>query len=86
MHRLKKSVIKTERISLLTSVIHRLEKLCWTFKAKLDNTKSSGAVPKHLGTATINSMFRWYQDTAECYAFLDDFESNSSLSRLGESR
>ncbi|KAH6724354.1 heterokaryon incompatibility protein-domain-containing protein [Leptodontidium sp. MPI-SDFR-AT-0119] len=55
-------------------------KYAWVDTCCIDKTNSSEL------SEAINSMFRWYQNAAECYAFLDDIEPGSDLDRLGDSK
>lgn len=55
-------------------------KYAWIDTCCIDKTNSSEL------SEAINSMFRWYQNAAKCYAFLDDIEPASDLASLGDSR
>ncbi|KAH7342580.1 heterokaryon incompatibility protein-domain-containing protein [Rhexocercosporidium sp. MPI-PUGE-AT-0058] len=55
-------------------------KYAWVDTCCIDKTNSSEL------SEAINSMFRWYQNAAACYAFLDDIKPGSDLDRLGDSR
>ncbi|PVH79175.1 HET-domain-containing protein [Cadophora sp. DSE1049] len=52
----------------------------WVDTCCIDKTNSAEL------SEAINSMFKWYQSAAECYAYLEDIEPGSDLSLLGESR